>query len=295
MNLPPIISSVLKGGLGNQLFQIACGLAIAKKCHCNFVIDTSLIGERGQGSHPEKYYTNLFQKIMVSDLSKLQLNTFYYKEMGFAWQNLVPIVSDALQKWGQKIVLEGYFQSDKYFSEFGSYIYDAFTPEIGLLETIRKDTNLFLRFPELDPVKVGLVTSRCLVGVRRGDYLKDSWNVSFHNPCGLDYYKKAFDLVDVHVYYVISDDIDWCKKEFPREFPTKSFVFLEEPDDLVTFYFARLFKNYICANSSFHWWASYLSYYRGLEDIKVICPKTHFGPNGPQDYQDYFRKDMILL
>ena len=112
------------------------------------------------------------------------------------------------------------------------------------------------------------------------------------------FYKKAFDMVPVDIYYVISDDIDWCKKEFAKEFPTKRFVFLEESDDLITFCFARLFRNYICANSSFHWWASYLSYYnrKGLgEDVKVVCPKKHFGPSGPQDYADYFRKDMILL
>ena len=233
---------------------------------------------------------------MISDYSKIQMNTFYYKEKGFAWQNLDLIVSDALQKWGQKIVLDGYFQSDKYFSHLGSYIYDTFTPSEGLIETIKKETDLFLRFPELDPGKVGLVTTRCLVGVRRGDYIKNENNISFHNPCGLDYYKKAFDILPANVYYVISDDIDWCKKEFVKEFPEKSFVFLEEPDDLVTFYFARLFRNYICANSSFHWWASYLSYYKGLgEEVKVVCPKKHFGPTGPKEYQDYFRKEMILV
>jgi hypothetical protein len=287
------ITSNLKGGIGNQLFQIACGISLAKKHNCNFVIDKAHIGNRGQGSHPEKYYDNLFERIMVYDSTYTSENTFYYKEQEFAWQNLDPVVSDALQKWSQKIVLEGYFQSEKYFSEFGSYIYDVFTPPEGLREWVKKETNLFLRFPELDPYKVGLVTSRCLVGVRRGDYLALN---SYYTICDLNYYKKAFEVVPVDIYYVISDDIDWCKKEFVKEFPTKRFVFLEESDDLITFSFARLFRNYICANSSFHWWASYLSYYKGLgEDVKVVCPKKHFGPSGPQDYADYFRKDMILL
>ncbi len=298
------ITCNLKGGLGNQLFQIACGLSLAKKHNCNFVIDKAHIGDRGQGSHPEKYYQNIFERIIVYDSTYKSENTFYYKEQGFAWQNLDPIISDSIKKWGQKIVLNGFFQSEKYFSEFGFYIYDTFTPPEGLREWIKKETNLFLRFPELDPYKVGLVTTRCLVGVRRGDYLKDTSNIQYHNPCGLDYYKKAFEVVPVDIYYLISDDIDWCKKEFAKEFPTKRFVFLEESDDLITFCFARLFQNYICANSSFHWWASYLSYYNrkglgeSLEETmmgKVVCPKKHFGPSGPQDYADYFRKDMILL
>ena len=260
------------------------------------MIDKAHIGDRGQGSHPEKYYNNLFERIMLYDSTYTPVNTFYYKEQGFAWQNLDLVVSDSIKKWGQKIVLEGYFQSEKYFSEFGSYIYDVFTPPEGLREWVKKHTNLFLRFPELDPYKVGLVTSRCLVGVRRGDYLKPNLMNSYYTICGLDYYQKAFEVVPVDIYYVISDDIDWCKKEFAKEFPGLRFVFLEESDDLVTFCFARLFRNYICANSSFHWWASYLSYYKGLgEDVKVVCPKKHFGPSGPQDYADYFRKDMILL
>lgn len=292
------ITVVLKGGLGNQLFQVACGLAISKKYNCNFAIDKHHIQGRGQGNHPEKYYTNIFQRIIIHDSSQSQISTFQYYENGFAWQDICLHIQDYILKQIPKIVLHGYFQSDKYFLNFGRYIYDAFTPPQGLVETIRRDTTLFLRFPELDPSKIDIVASRCLIGVRRGDYLINTHMRQYYYPCGFHYYASAINTICADIYYVISDDISWCKTEFPKEFPEKRFVFLQESDDLVTFYFARLFRNYICANSSFHWWASYLSYYRDFDsdnDCKVVCPKTLFGPNGPLDYTDYFRNNMILL
>lgn len=302
-----IVTVILKGGLGNQLFQLACGLATAKRNNVGFVLEDSESHTMGQGSHPRKYYKNIFSRILVRD--PLDHGVIYrHTETTFSWQKeLNNFVSEILAGDGHcgdgKFVLEGYFQTAKYFDGLEDYIYDAFTPMEGLVQVIARDTDIFLRYPELHPGKVGIVDKYCLLGVRRGDYMKDSWNIEFHNPCGIEYYRKAIAHMNADVYYVISDDIVWCKEEFCKEFPDEHFEFLKESDDLVTFYFARLFRHYICANSSFHWWASYLSYYKkrvsdrveGSDGLVVICPKEHFGIHGPQDYQDYFRDGMILL
>ena len=116
--------------------------------------------------------------------------------------------------------------------------------------------------------------------------------ISFHNPASMNYYRKAIAQAGADVYYVMSDDIAWCKTQFVSQPDGPQYIFFEEPDDLRSFFFARLFQIYICANSTFHWWASYLSIH---PNPIVYTPKEHFGPAGPQDYQDYFRATMILI
>ena len=49
------------------------------------------------------------------------------------------------------------------------------------------------------------------IGIRRGDYVKLGNIV-----CGMEYYKKSINLmnkkIDRPIYYIFSDDIEWCKK-----------------------------------------------------------------------------------
>jgi hypothetical protein len=294
----PHIICKLKGGLGNQLFQIATAVGTG--------LDFTLITDdpsfhAGQGSHPRKYYDNLYAKIPKKTKIEFQsirplpcntqadnqCNWMRYNEAEFAYHNLSNIVARCI-KDNIGIQLNGYFQSERYFANMSAAIKELFTPLGGLISTVRSTTDLFIRFPELDPEIPSDCLKRCFLGVRRGDYCKSSEMINYYNPCSLDYYRRAMDNMKADIYYVMSDDISWCRENFQGQ----RFRFLDEHDDLISFYFARLFSNYICANSSFHWWASYLS----LDPApKVIVPAEHFGTTGPQDYQDYFRSDMIRI
>ena len=57
----------------------------------------------------------------------------------------------------------------------------------------------------------------------------------------------------------------WVKQHFVGD----QYVYLDIKDDLIKFLTIALFKNYIIANSSFHWWGSFLSVY---EDPQIIAP-----------------------
>ena len=285
------ITCKLMGGLGNQLFQIATAAAYALEHGIDFFIienDADFIA--GQGSRPEKYYSTIYEKIPKKPLPS-DKRILYYNEPDFPYINFSNMVESA-KKNDISLVIKGYFQSESYFEKYGPLIKYLFTPTMGLETTIRQKTDIFERFPELDPMAEKDNKKRCFLGVRRGDYVKNENMIQVHNPASIDYYKKAMQTMNAHIYYVISDDIAWCKANLPQLNVQAQFVFFEESDDLITFYFARLFQNYICANSSFHWWASYLSIH---SNPTVVVPKEHFGPEGPKDYQDYFRKDMIRL
>lgn len=278
------------GGLGNQLFQVATMIGYALEHGLDyFIIEDDPAFFAGQGSRPTKYLTNVYAKLpkqSVQTLASKRMLTYKEPANKFAYSDFGAMVSSC-KKNGVGLQIHGYFQSGRYFDKHRAAIKALLTPVAGLIEEVRTTTDLFVRFPELDPTRADS-NKRCFLGVRRGDYCRDARMMSIHNPCSMDYYKQAMDRMNADVYYVMSDDIAWCRANFQGP----QFRFLDEPDDLVSFYFARLFSNYICANSSFHWWGSYLSVDPAPT---VIVPAEHFGPAGPQDYQDYFRPEMIRI
>jgi hypothetical protein len=75
------------------------------------------------------------------------------------------------------------------------------------------------------------------------------------------------------VFLIFSDDIQWCKENFP-DMPEK-FRFIEGNKDYEDLYIMSHCKNNIIANSSFSWWGAWLN--SNLEKT-IIAPATWFGP-----------------
>ena len=63
--------------------------------------------------------------------------------------------------------------------------------------------------------------------------------------------------------FVFSDDLDWCRNNFAE------CNFVELPEDYLEFELMRECKHFIIANSTFSWWAAYLSM-----NATVIAPKN---------------------
>lgn len=281
------ITCQLKGGVGNQLFQIATAWAYSKEHDVDFCLAQDDPGfSATTGNRPSKYYETLYRRL---PRRKLSGEMAVYEEPGFPYINLSPAVLHC-KEHGRNLMLRGYFQSEKYFRKYREEIRKLFNPSPdgqSLKDYIRDNTDIFKRYPELYE---GLPQA-CLIGVRRGDYASTEAMRKTHNPATVQYYKNAMNEMCAPIYYVISDDIPWCRENLPKS--ESELRFLEEPDDFITLLFSTLFKNYICANSTFHWWSSYLSVYG--DDTKVITPKEHFGPTGPANFADYFREEMIQI
>ena len=91
-------------------------------------------------------------------------------------------------------------------------------------------------------------------------------------------------------YYIASDDIAWCKQKFVGD----QYVFMDIKDDIVQFYAGCLFKNYIIANSTYHWWMSFLSVY--AEPLIIAPDKWIFGSNARwNQYFTIYRKGMEII
>lgn len=164
----------------------------------------------------------------------------------------------------------GYFQSEKYFSSIKEMIVKETTLKIdysgNLKDYIRKIENS---------------NSVCL-SVRLGDYL----NNPIHGVCNIQYYKEAIKKIQNMFpnteFFISSDDIESCKSLFEDKtninFEPKGLNEIEKLE-----YMSHC-KHYILSNSSFSWWAQYLS---KNQNKVVIAPNRWFAVDIPCDiYQD---------
>lgn len=228
---------MLKGGLGNQLFQVAAGLSYAIDTSQEFVLSRPLLHEwhASQGESPSVYLNTIFSKIKLHDYTPS--NT--YTEPGYQFNNIPSNLTDC--------VLSGYFQSYKYFDHNRRTILDTLCFD----HLTRCDMN----YDEL-----------CSIHVRRGDYTKLK---HYHINLDLDYYARAMDIIDCDKFLVFSDDIDWCRSVFTGN----QFMFSNEQDITSIIHTMKRCSSNITANSSLSWWGAWLN---NNMNNRVIAPKNWF-------------------
>lgn len=100
------------------------------------------------------------------------------------------------------------------------------------------------------------------IHVRRGDYVNNRFYVDLMET---PYYVDAMAMFPGADFIVFSDDIEWCKKQ--SIFKDCEFSNGNEIEDLNLM---ASCKGIIIANSSYSWWAAYLS------EAKVIAPKKWY-------------------
>lgn len=257
-----MIYTKLHGRTGNHLFEIAAAATLAAKnnaqfcavCHEDYKLappDNCSIWEFIQ-----PYRNNLYRNVTIWEKSpeiehKFKQSNFEYK----------PI------EYKNNLLLDGAFQSFKYIAP------DIAIGLFSIPETIKIKINAkYGHLLSLDPVAVN---------VRRGDYLI----IPHKFPvCSKDYFMKAIKLIGGKENFLfISDDIEWCKKNFKGS----NYFFFENNDPLLDLYAQSLCKHNIISNSSFSWWGAYLN---PREGRKVIYPTPWFGQS--QEVRMHDVKDL---
>ena len=94
--------------------------------------------------------------------------------------------------------------------------------------------------------------------------------IKYEDKLHIDYYLKALNIfngVNKKQFFVFSDDIEWCKNNFY----TNEFIYVSGNSEIEDFYLMSKCKNFIIANSSFSWWAAWLS---KSKNKKIVAPKN---------------------
>lgn len=137
----------LKGGLGNQLFIWAAGYSLARRLGVDLIADVSSFHDDRFGRKFELDNLNHGMVGLLSDPEAVAAMTekhSTFTESGFAYDPLFETCQD-------KTVLDGHFQSYKYFWEYKSEIIAQlmssfnFTQEIRFLESIPNRVHLRYR------------------------------------------------------------------------------------------------------------------------------------------------------
>jgi len=244
------IVNILSGGLGNMMFQVAAAYALAKKYNQTLLLNPNHVGTLHKA--PMEYKDSIFKKIEL--LSK-PLEFFKISEESFSYRPLGSLDGN--------ILLDGYFQSYKYFENCQSEIRDLFSFKVD---------------SKYDPKE------KVSVHIRRGNYAQLSQH---HHNLSISYYLNAIEQFPDHNFLVLSDDIKWCKEQFLGS----RYTFVEETTDVEDLYLMSQCDHNIIANSTFSWWGAFLN--KNPNKI-VIYPDKWFGPaNSNISTEDLFPEDWI--
>jgi len=254
-----IVSFRHAGRYGNQLFEIAATYAYAKRHNLEFSVPTKTNDPFWQ----PVYYTHLANPKWIEGKEDVLLNENWTPDTHYS-----PI--PFREEWrGSQIVLNGYYQSEKYFSEYRQDILNLF----GFNNAFPKNgyTAIF---------------------VRRGDYLK---NPNHHPPVTIEYIKAAMDYVTEHagkqIFLVCSDDIQWCYENivntgYDVEFSTGL------PFD-IEMKLMGCCEHQIGSNSTFSWWSAWMN---SNPNKICIAPKDWFGfANAHLNTKDMCPENWIRL
>ena len=147
--------------------------------------------------------------------------------------------------------LDGYWQSEKYFSDVEDTIRREFTSRDRLDAGTREI---------LDRMATAQSVS---VHVRRGDYVSHPRASRARSVCTPSYYQRcvayiAERLGDIHLF-VFSDAPDWVAANLRFEYPTTLVSTVPARPDHTDLRLMSACRHHVIANSSFSWWGAWLN------------------------------------
>ena len=273
----------LGGGLGNQMFQYSYARYLQVKFNepIIYINDAEVIKEANRRyaldslniknvkmiprviRKPINETERMIRKIIVHVIKSVKLNSsqqfkilnrlgIYYHEDVYkfyqSYNSLFPIK-----------FIEGGFQSPKFFENLP-----------GLKDELKVITNVQDQNKKL--LKDILYNESVCVHIRRGDYLSDKYKNL--NVCNYNYYLKAINYIIDNtmnpVFYIFSnsgEDIEWIKSNYL--FPGNIRYVNNDNVDYEELRLMYSCKHFIISNSTFSWWAQFLSDRNGI----VIAPE----------------------
>jgi hypothetical protein len=275
----------LKGGLGNQMFQYACGRALSEKCNQQLKLST----ESFKGDKLRNYALGVFdipaEVATKEEIKKIKypfgaLSKITHLIANKAFKKNRTVHYDPKQVVCKKdIFLDGYWQTEKYFSEIRELLLKDLQPQNPLSKAAAEAQAAI----QADPTATS-------IHFRRGDYVGNK----IHDTQDEEYFLRAIseaqEKIENPKLYVFSDEIDWVKKNI--NLPEGS-VYVSSPEiqDHEEILLMSKCKHNIIANSSFSWWGAWLN---TNADKIVIAPKKWINRK-ESDFRDTIPENWIRV
>jgi len=288
----------LLGGLGNQMFQAAAGMAIAERSAAPLELDVTRIlksGKRqfGLGRLPidarivqdERGRLAKTMERTRFELAKRTQGTVHRPPNG--WQG--PVFVEPHFHYAKEVTeitapcyLRGYFQSPKYFAECEERVRRAF------------DWSGYVS-PDARSFADDVADADVAIHVRRGDYASNPKAEMVHGLLGSDYYKAALDILvqmsPIARVHLFSDDPSYARALLGDDPRVQETFGTSEYDDM--FMMSKV-RRHVIANSTFSWWSAWLDQ---RSDSVVVAPRAWFSQETMKntDVRDLFPQSWIMI
>lgn len=281
----------ISGGLGNQMFQHAAGLALARRHACELKWDLSWFENNRlhQGFELPRVFGLAVQEAVPADYHAV----FGWRGAAFLralWPRR-PMNWARPRAWIREphfhywpgfldlrppVLLDGYWQSARYFEGIAPLVRQTYTfaPPLS---------------PQNAELAAQITTCNAVsLHVRRGDYVADPVVSQVHGVCTQDYYERAvrflMERVETPHFFVFSDEPEWAQANLDLPAPFTVIGHNRGAESYNDMRLMILCKHHIIANSSFSWWGAWL----GTNPEKsVIAPRRWF-KNYPADTSDLY-------
>lgn len=291
-----MVIAVLKGGLGNQMFQYAMARTVAQRRGTTVKVDL-----RAFESDRKRRYSLDAWNVNAAPVSRVELlglrlgmkvsrklsRTRPYYTRPVVYEQSSCFDPDALRA-PRTCLLVGYWQSEGYFQEIESTIRQEFT--------LRTE-------PRTRTREIASAIRGCnsvFVHIRRGDYLADPEVNEVHGTCSMQYYEEAASYVGRVVenphFFAFSDEPEWLQQNLKIPF-SMTVVDHNEPGNSDTpgyehedLWLMAQCRHAILANSSFSWWGAWLN---PVRERVVIAPKQWV--KSRYDMRDLIPDDWIRI
>jgi hypothetical protein len=278
-----MITTVLKGGLGNQLFQIAMVLAysIRHKNPFYFVYSESL----KVGKERPTYWDTLLSSIKAfTKENYVNPNALYVREEAFTYKQ--PLYIDLQDNKKMDIIFDGYYQSYKYFQDEFKLLKKYFKLDEkmdGMRGRFKNDYSL---------------ENSIAIHFRLDDY---KLNPGYHPIMPYEYYYNAINNIiektgkDSWDILVFGQQVDYSditvivdRLKLVETFRNCKFTWANDIiPDYQQMLLMGLCKHNVIANSSFSWWGAYIG--NSYDQEKIVCyPSKWFGPLANNCVDDLF-------
>lgn len=315
----------LKGGLGNQLFQIFTAIAYAcKNKHRVVFLNVATLGDGGATTQRPTYWTTLFKALrpfLVDNYTQIKwVASIQYDEPAFTFAEIPPYNPNYM------LMLSGYFQSPRYFHSHAETIIRMLNLKDLRAAVMTRNTAASQVVGRATPSDHwGAPSGTVSLHIRLGDYKKYP---KYHPIMPVTYYVNALRAIHRELLHVRSgaaaiaaaplkvlcfydtadpDDVKTAEHicfQLRETFFETDFVFEKAPTagmaDWEELLFMSACTHHVIANSSFSWWGAYLARQMGgiapHPTPPVVCyPDVWFGTDAKHNTADLFPDDWRAI
>ena len=258
----------LRGGLGNQMFQWATAFALANRRGADVTLDLREQPAGGQTPHLLRW------QVPARRLQRAQ--AWRYNRPALMLARRHPWAAQLLGCHAERslhfdislhsrplpVLLDGYFQSERYFSGARAALLQHFMPVSALSQH--------------QQALARAIAQGVAVHVRRGDFATQGAATAVHGCCEPAYYAAAARFLQERTgaqrFFVFSDDTAWASSmlRLPGQVQVVD-GHANAPE--IDLHLMSQAHHHICANSTFSWWGAWLGSQPGQ---LVVAPRRWF-------------------